>query len=236
MLATKVYAGMDGITPNHSGLSRLQIVEGVKASLARLDLDWIDLLWFHGFDDRTPIEESLEAVEDLVSQGVVRYFGVSNFSVQQLESYLEAASNLSRRCRPIAVQNELNPLTGDDHGVLDLCVAEGIGFVPFSPLGRGLLTDRYLDPATTGAGDRLVDEGIAVSDADRAAVARIGALATEWGHTISQLSLAYLSSLPGIGVIIPSSSTVAQAEVNAAAGRITLTDEQRSALAEVFGR
>src|SRR5262249_49684372 len=69
VLATKTMGGMDGITPNHSGLSRLQIIESVKASMERLQVEWIDLLWFHRFDEEVPIEESLETIEDLVSRG-----------------------------------------------------------------------------------------------------------------------------------------------------------------------
>ena len=152
---------------------RLQIVEGVKASLARLDLDWIDLLWFHGFDDRTPIEEfarggrgprvagrrallrSLELQRPAAR--VLPRGGVEPQPTVPADRRAERAEPAHRR-RPTACSTSASPRAS--------------GSVPFSPLGRGLLTDRYLDPATTGAGDRLVDEGIAVSDADRAAVAR----------------------------------------------------------------
>jgi len=235
VLATKVYGGMDGYTPNHSGLSRLQIIEGVKASLARLGQEWVDVLWFHRFDDNTPVEESLEAVEDLVSQGLVHYLGVSQFTVENLESYLAAADKISRRCRVVAVQNRFDPINGEDQpGVLDFCAAEGLSFVPFSPLGQGLLTDRYLDPAKVGKGDRLFDQGAEIPEEKIAKVRRVGELAGEWGHSISQLSLAYLLSLPGMGTQIPSSSTVQQLEANAAAGRIELTDDQREQLRAAF--
>lgn len=236
VLATKVYGGMDGYTPNHSGLSRLQIVEGVKASLARLGQDRIDMLWFHRFDDFTPIEESLEAVADLVSQGVVHYLGVSQFSVANLEAYFAAADKISRRCRPIAVQNRFDPINREDQpGVLDFCAAEGLSFVPFSPLGQGLLTDRYLDPSKVGKGDRLFDQGTEIPEEKIAKVRRVGELAREWGHSISQLSLAYLLALPGMGTQIPSSSSVAQLEANAAAGTIELSEDQVAQLSEAFG-
>ena len=235
VLATKVYGGMDGATPNHSGLSRLQIVEGVKASLARLGQEWVDVLWFHRFDAVTPIEESLEAVEDLVSQGLVHYLGVSQFTVAQLEDYLAASQKISRRCRIAAVQNRFDPLTGEDQpGVLDFCAAEGLSFVPYSPLAQGLLTDRYLDPSRVGAGDRLHDEGITIGEDTLAIIRRVAELAHSWGYTTSQASLAYILSLPGMGTQIPSSSSVAQLEANAAAGSIALSDAQRADLADAF--
>lgn len=235
VLATKVFGGMDGYTPNHSGLSRLQIIEGVKACLARLGQEWIDVLWFHGFDDQVPVEESLEAVEDLVSQGLVHYLGVSQNTVENLEAYLAASEKISRRCRPVAVQNQFDPVNGADRpGVLEFCAAEGLSFVPYSPLGQGLLTDRYLDPAKVGDGDRLHDQGMAVTEAQLTKVRRVGELAEQWGHSISQLTLAYLLSLDGMGTQIPSSSTVAQLEANAAAGTIELTADQQGQLADAF--
>lgn len=237
VLATKVYGGMDGYTPNHSGLSRLAIIEAVKSSLARLGQDSVDVLWFHRFDDNTPVEESLEAVEDLVSQGLVHYLGVSQFSVENLESYLAASESISRRCRVAAVQNRFDPINGEDQaGVLDFCASEGLSFVPFSPLGQGLLTDRYLDPAKVGKGDRLYDQGVEIGEDTLAKVRRVADLAAEWGHSTSQLALAYLLALPGMGTQIPSSSTVEQLEANAAAGRIELSDDQVAQLNEIFGR
>lgn len=232
IVATKLCGGMDGVTPNHSGLSRGNILDSLHASLARMRLDYVDLLYFHRPDPRTPVEESLETIEDLVRQGLVRYFAVSNYSVEQLESYRAVWERLSRRCRPIAVQNQYDPLGGEvegRQGVLEYSAANGIGFVPYSPLARGLLTGRYLDPARVGAGDRLHDEGVMddfATESKLAAVRRIAKLAEESDLEISQLTLAYLLTRPGMGPQIPSSSSVAQLESNARAGRVVLTDEQ----------
>lgn len=237
VLATKTHGGMDGWTPNHSGLSRLQITESVKASLARLQTSYVDVLWFHRYDDRVPLEESLETVEDLVSQGLVRYLAVSNFSADQLTEALRISDSLSRRCRPIAVQNRFDPLNGESlPGVLDVCVDQGVSFVPYSPLAKGLLTDRYLDPAKVGPGDRLFDEGVfdGIGQDQLAAVRRLGELAGQWQLKISTLTLAYILTLPAMGTQIPSSSTIAQLEDNAAAAAVTLSEEQLGALREVF--
>ncbi|GAA4990344.1 aldo/keto reductase [Actinopolymorpha pittospori] len=232
VLATKAHGGMDGATPNHSGLSRGNIVDAVHASLARLQLDHVDVLYFHRFDPTVPIEESLETIEDLVREGLIRYFAVSNFTRDQLASYLEVQGGLSRRCRPVAVQNRFDPLNRepDDYvGTLAYCAAQGIAYVPYSPLAGGLLTRRYLDPSGAGAGDRLHDEGRLESVATEeklAGVRRLLKLAEAWEVEVSQLALAYLLTLPGMGPQIPSSSTVAQLESNAAAGRIRLDEQQ----------
>lgn len=237
VLATKTHGGMDGTTPNHSGLSRLQITESVKASLARLQTDWIDVLWFHRFDPQVPIQESLETVADLVSQGKVHYLAVSNFTADQLYAYLEVSEHLPRRARPIAVQNRFDPLSGEAlPGVLDLCADQGLAFVPYSPLAQGLLTDRYLDADRVGPGDRLHDEDQTIDAAKLNVVRGLGELANSWGLQISQVVLAYILTLPGMGTQIPSSSTLTQLETNAAAGRVQLTDEQRAVIARVLGQ
>lgn len=241
LVATKMCGGMDGTTPNHTGLSRANIVDSVRASLARLQLDYVDLLWFHRFDPQVPIEESLEAVEDLVREGAIRYFAVSNFTAGQLSAYLATAGTLSRRCRPIAVQNQFDPVNREPEGfggTLDLCAEQQVAYVPYSPLARGLLTDRYLDPARVGAGDRLYDEGAYDPDAADGLLARVGRLAElarGWDIEVSQLTLAYLLTLPGMGPQIPSSSSVTQLESNAAAGRLALDEEQRAAVRDALG-
>lgn len=233
VIATKLFGGMDGITPNHSGLSRGNILDSTYASLQRMQLDYIDVMYFHQFDALTPIEESLAAVEDLVRQGLIRYFAVSNFSVEQLAAYKTASSSSSSiRTRILAVQNQFDPLHGEAAerpGVLDYCAEEGISFIAWSPLARGLLSDRYLTREAVGPGDRLFDEG-AVDEMLAPEVLRklngLASLSREWGMSLSQLALAYMLTLPGMGPVIPSSSTVEQLEANAAAGKILLTAEQ----------
>ncbi|RKN84902.1 aldo/keto reductase [Paenibacillus ginsengarvi] len=238
VLATKLFGGMDGTTPNHSGLSRSNIIASVDASLERLQTDWIDVLYFHGFDPDTPPEESLAAVEDLVRDGRVRYFAVSNFTQEQLELYKEKSAALSVRCRIAAVQNQFDVLDGEQDerpGVLGYCAANGIAFVPWSPLARGLLTDRYLDAAAVGPGDRRYDEGDASIDAATAdKLSRLAVLSREWGIAINQLVMAYMLTLPGMGPIIPSSTSAAQLESNAAAGKITLEPEQLERVREAL--
>lgn len=240
VLATKMFGGMDGTTPNHSGLSRSNIMDSVEASLARMQLDWIDVLYFHGYDPFVPPEESLSAVEDLIRSGKVRYFAVSNFTVDQLEQYRLAAeaTGTAVRCRIAAVQNQFDVLYGeqqDREGVMAYCAERGISFVPWSPLARGLLTDRYLDTSKIGPGDRRYDEGDwQIEPGTARKLERLAALGREWGISLSQLTMAYMLTLPGMGSLIPSSSTVAQLEANAAAGKLVLSPEQSQLVQEAL--
>lgn len=231
VIATKVRWGMDGRTPNHCGLSRANILDAVYACLARLQTDHIDLLYFHGYDPLTPPEESLAAVEDLVSRDLVRYFGGGNLPVSELERYARAAPSV--RSQVVAVQNGFDILNGEriaEHrGVLDHCAQQGISYVAWSPLARGLLTERYLDLHQVGPGDRLFDEGTLEQDTQAAVMARVGSLAGlahAMDLTLNQLALAYMLTLPGMGPVIPGASTIAQLESNARAATITLTAEQ----------
>ncbi len=238
VLATKMAGAMDGRTANHGGLSRLNIMESVYASLERLQTDCIDLLYFHSFDPHTPPEESLMAIEDLVTQDLVRYFAVSNFNTEQLRSYRKIEGDLSSRCRILAVQNQFDILDGEsarENGVLQYCTEQGVSFVAWSPMARGLLTDRYLKPA--GPGDRLFDEG-AIDDKLNPTVIqklqRLSAIAQEAGLELSQLVIAYMLALPGMGPVIPSSTNIRQLESNAAAGKVVLNESQKQRIQEIL--
>jgi aryl-alcohol dehydrogenase-like predicted oxidoreductase len=239
VLATKIFGGMDGVSPNHSRLGRANILDSVYASLERLQVARLDLLYFHRYEAETPLEESLAAIEDLVQRDLVRYFAVSNFTVDQLRLYQTVAARDFVRCHPVAVQNQYDPLHGEPEmrGVLAWCAEHRVSFIPFSPLARGLLTNRYLAPDQAKAGDRLVDEGTLAKDLagntlDR--LRQVAKLAAEYGLEVSQLTLAYLLAQPGMGPQIPSATTVAQVESNAAAGRVTLTPAQLAAVRQAF--
>ena len=240
ILATKIYAPMDGVSPNHSRLSRLNIIESVYACLERLQVNYIDLLYFHLFDATTPVEESLTAIEDLVREGVIRYFAASNFAVDQLKLYQSFESRFSNRVRVLAVQNKFDIISLEDDkktGVLDYCAQDGISFVAWSPLLKGLLTDKYQDSAGVGKGDRLYDEGTLDSARemyDMARIKRLALLAKAWNITLNQLVIAYMLSLPGMGPVIPSVSTVSQLESNARGGRISFSQKELLKIEEIL--
>lgn len=241
ILATKIFGGMDGYTPNHCRLGRLNILESVYACLDRLHCDYIDLLYFHSYEPDTPVEESLFAVEDLVRQDLIRYFAVSNYTVDQLCLYQAAEQSLSVRCRVVAVQNQYDILNFElnQPGVLDYCQKSGISFVAFSPLARGLLTSRYLEKSSVGPGDRLFDEKTITKDLTvekHEQLSQLSDLAGRIGLEVNQLALAYMLTLPGMGPVIPASSTVQQLESNAEAGKFMLTEAQRDQVSRIIHR
>lgn len=239
VLATKMGGTMDGLTPNHCGYSRLNIMEAVYASLERLQTDHIDLLYFHTFDSETPPEESLLAIEDLVKQDLIRYFAVSNYTVENLESFQKAQENLSLRTRILAVQNQFDLLDGENanfKGVLDYAQKNDISFVAWSPMAKGLLSNRYLDLDAVGPGDRLFDEGelaAKVSPEVMNKLQKLAHLANMFDMELSQLVIAYMLNLKGMGPVIASSSNLKQLESNAAAGKIKLSDEQIKKINEI---
>jgi aryl-alcohol dehydrogenase-like predicted oxidoreductase len=241
VLATKVFGLMDGRTPNHCRLSRGSILDSVYASLERLQVDYVDLLYFHAFDPITPVEESLSAVEDLVHRDLVRYFAVSNYTPEQLSIYRAAEEKAGIRCRVLAVQNQFDILQGEVYmpaDVLAYAARSGISFVAWSPLARGLLTERYLDLEAVGPGDRLYDEGALEGLATEETLAKLrqlAALAQEWGCELSQLAIAYMLTLPGMGPVIASASSVEQLASNAAAGKMVLADEQILQVKAILG-
>ncbi|MBE7466199.1 MAG: aldo/keto reductase [Planctomycetes bacterium] len=240
VLATKCYGGMDGSSPNHSRLSRTNILESVYASLARMQVEYLDVLYFHRFDTEAPADESLSAIDDLVRRDLVRYFAVSNFSADQLSLYRALERDFGPRVRVTAVQNRFDILTGEDaahSGVLDYCARHEISYVAYSPLAKGLLTERYLEPSKAGPGDRLYDEGELTRRADSKTLEilqSLSACAREWNLKLGQLALAYMLTLPGMGPLIPSSSSIEQLEANAAAGKVALSAEQCSRVREIL--
>lgn len=239
VLATKVFGGMDGYTPNHCRLGRISLKESVYACLERLQVDNLDLLYFHSYDPYTPVEESFSVIEDLVRQDLVRYFAVSNFTVDQVRLYMAAEQKYTVRSKVVAVQNQYDILNFElnQPGVLNYCQKNNISFVPFSPLARGLLTSRYLNKAKVGPGDRLYDEGTFEKDLSSEKFTKLKQLANvaaEMNIEVNQLALAFMLTLSGMGPQIPASSTVEQLESNALAGKLTFTAEQLNRINEII--
>lgn len=241
VIASKMWGGMDGLTPNHWGLSRANIIDSVHASLERLQTDHMDVLYFHHPDPLVPLEESLLAVEDLIREDVIRYFAVSNADMATLQSYdAFLTENAPMRTRVCAVQNRFDILRGENQaeaGVLDYCAEKGISFVAYSPLAQGLLTGRYNDLSKVGAGDRLFDEKN-MGDLQNADLLKKLCALTEYAKSmdvaLATLVLAYMLKLPGMGPVIPSASSIAQLEANAAAGTLQLTEKQLTDIAEIL--
>jgi aryl-alcohol dehydrogenase-like predicted oxidoreductase len=237
-LATKVFGLMDGTTPNHCRLSRVNILEAVYASLERLRTDRIEILQFHDVDPTTPVEESMVAVEDLIAQDIVRYLGVSNVDLDDLAQF-EVLNPRFPRARIRSVQNRFDILHGEapeNKGVFDHCARQGLSFIPWSPLRRGLLSERYLDRSKAKPGDRLIDENGLEQELTAPILKKLGALAglaREGGLTLTQLVLAYMRHYPGIGPLIAGCSTPEQLVENAKAGKIALEKDQIDAVKKI---
>lgn len=239
ILATKLFGATDGLTPNHCRLSRSNILESTYASLERLQTDYVDIMYFHMFEGETPIEESLMAIEDLISQDLIRYFGVSNFKVENLKEYTKYF-DIFKRSRIQIVENRYDILHKEwegYEGVLDYCAENNLSFIPWAPLRQGLLTERYLDKSKVGRGDRLFDENALdkelTSDISEK-LNKLADIAHRYDMTLQNQTVAYMLTHNAIGSIIVSSSSVEQLKDNAKAGKITLSKEQISEIENII--
>jgi aryl-alcohol dehydrogenase-like predicted oxidoreductase len=233
VLASKVYWPM-GEGPNRKGLSRKHVVQACEASLRRLGVETIDLYQIHRFDAATPIEETLAALDLLVSQGKVRYIGASSGYAWQLARAL-SASERNGWARFVSMQNHYNLVyREEEREMIPLCLAEGLGVIPWSPLARGLLArgaeavgDRTATPraGTDAYADQLYD-----SPGDRDVVAANQRVAEARGVSPAETALAWLLGRPGVAAPIVGATKPHHLEAALRALDLTLTDEERAAL------
>jgi len=201
----------------------------LDASLARLETDRVDLLYYHAPDGVTPIAETVGAMAELVASGKTRAIGVSNFTTEQLD---EAA----RTAEIAALQNEYSLLARDaERDVLPRCRELGIGFVPYYPLASGLLTGKYRRDEPRPEGTRLADETwatprVSIELATFDKVERLEEFARRRGRTLLELAIAGLASQPEVASVIAGATTAEQVRANAAAGEWRLTEEELAAL------
>jgi len=200
VIATKAfYPVTDG--PNTSGLSRKHLMDAIDGSLTRLGTDYVDLYQIHRFDYETPIEETLEALDDIVKSGKVRYIGASSMYAWQFMKML-AASDAHGWTRLVSMQNHYNLVyREEEREMLPLCREEGIGVIPWSPLARGFLAGnrRREDRGETV---RAKTDGFAhelyYADSDFTIADRVVELATTRGVRPAQIALAWLLAKPGV--------------------------------------
>ena len=241
VLATKVRFSM-GDGPNDKGLSRYHIINSVEASLRRLQVETIDLLYMHCWDPLTPIEESLHAFDDLVTEGKVRYIGVSNFKAWQLMKAL-GVSDANGWARFIAAQYQYSLVTRDiEPEFTDLCLSEGLGIVPWSPLGGGFLTGKYQrdkSPQDASEGRIAVMPDKAEEAWHRRNTERnwkiievMNELSERYDATHPQIALAWLLAQPAVASVIIGVRTMEQLEDNLGAADLTLSVEDLGRLNE----
>ena len=231
VMATKVCGPM-GPGPNDKGLSRQHIMEGIEASLKRLQTDYIDLYQAHWDDKETPLEETLRALDDLVRQGKVRYIGASNYVAWRLTRALWE-SDRQRTVRYECLQPKYNLVFRDEYEreLEPLCLDQSIGVIPYSSLGSGFLSGKYrrggaLPQTARAAGVQkgyMTERGFAVLEAIDKVAARTGA-------TAAQIALSWLAHRPGITAPIASATSVAQLKELLGGIDLVLDAEARSTL------
>jgi aryl-alcohol dehydrogenase-like predicted oxidoreductase len=236
VVATKVFNRM-GPDPNAAGLSRKHIMDGIDASLRRLGMDYVDIYQVHRWDPETPIEETLEALHDVVRSGRARYIGASSMYAWQLMKALSAAD---ARCltRFVSMQDHYNLVyREEEREMIPLCLDQGIGIIPWSPLARGFLAgNRTRDKGGVTARSRSDEfaHSLYYQPDDFAVVDRVKAVAGELGTTMPQVALAWMLSKRGVTAPIIGASKIAHLEQAVDALSINLSPEQVKALEEPY--
>ena len=236
VVATKVYNRM-GPSPNAVGLSRKHIMDGIDASLRRLGMDHVDLYQIHRWDPETPIEETLEALHDVVRQGKARYIGASSMFAWQFAKALLTA-DLRGWARFVSMQNHYNLVyREEEREMIPLCVDQGIGIIPWSPLARGFLAGNRT-PDKGGATTRSRSDDYAhhlyYQPEDFQIVERLRTVAAEVGRPMPQAALAWMLSKPSVTSPIVGASRLEHLEQAVQALTITLNPEQIRMLEEPY--
>ncbi len=228
VLATKLNGRM-GPGPGESGLSRKAVMAQVDASLQRLDVDYIDLYQIHRWDSRTPIEETVEALSDVVRAGKVRYLGASSMWAWQLAKALHVAE-LRRLVSFVSMQDHYNLLNREEEReMLPLCADAGLGVIPWSPLARGRLTKDW-DAETARSETDDFGKALYDSAADAPIVDAVTSVAAARGIPRAQVALAWLLGKPVVTAPIIGATKMAHLEDAVAAVDVHLTDEEVMAL------
>jgi aryl-alcohol dehydrogenase-like predicted oxidoreductase len=239
VLATKVFFPM-GEGPNDTGLSRKHITQGCEDSLRRLGTDYIDLYQVHCWDSATPLKETLSALTDLVRSGKVRYIGVSNFTGWQLMRSL-AVSESHGFERFVCLQPQYSLVERNiEREILPVCLEEGLGVIPWSPLGGGFLSGKYRRGEEPPRGSRISEAVESMEEYwDRRATERnwavldvVGEISEASGKSYAQISLNWLLRQPVVTAPIVGARTVEQLEDNLGASGWELDDDQMNRLSE----
>ena len=236
VVSSKVFFPV-GRGANDWGLSRKHIVEQLDNTLKNMKLDYVDLYFCHRFDPTTPVEETMQALSDMVAAGKVLYYGVSEWSPVQICKALSCIREL--HLRPMSViqpqYNMIDRYIEDE--IVQICAENGIGIVPFSPLAQGLLTGKYRKGQPLPAGSRATHQAdrqinALLTDENLGKVERLSRIADGLGVSLSVLALAWILRLPQISSVITGASKPEQLEANVAASGFRIPQD---ALDEIEG-
>jgi aryl-alcohol dehydrogenase-like predicted oxidoreductase len=234
VVATKVF-GQTGEFPNARGASRYHILDGIKASLKRLQLDHVDLYQIHGFDPATPIEETVRALDTLVQHGHVRYVGVSNWAAWQIVKALGIAERLGT-ARFESLQAYYT-LAGRDleRELVPMLQSEGLGLMVWSPLAGGLLSGKYGREQQAEAGSRRTSFDFPPVDRERAydCIDAMREIAAAKQVSVAQIALAWLLHQPVVSSVIVGAKKIEQLDDNIAATSVELSPDELAKLAEL---
>jgi aryl-alcohol dehydrogenase-like predicted oxidoreductase len=225
VIATK-YVNATGKGPNDWGASRYHMFDAVEASLRRLQTDHIDLYYVHYYDETTPIEEFMRALDDLVRAGKVRYVGASNFLAWQL-----ARANLLAEIRGwspfIAIQSHYHMLERQvEPELMTFCANQDVGMVPYFPLAGGFLTGKYRRGEPAPSGSRGESSGYVkqyMTDANYTKIEGLSAWAEQRGRALNELAQAWLLARPQVSSVITGATRLDQVEANIKASDWVLT-------------
>jgi aryl-alcohol dehydrogenase-like predicted oxidoreductase len=236
VVATKVFSPM-GEDPNQRGLSRKHITHAIDDSLRRLQLDYVDLYQIHRFDYHTPIEETLDALSDVVKSGKALYLGASSMYAWQFAKMLYTA-DLHGYERFVSMQNHYNVVYREEEREMNpLCRDQGIGLIPWSPLARGFVTGnrRKEDKGdTTRAKSDDFAHQLYYRDSDFTVVQRVTEIADKHGVPNAQIALAWVLHQPGVTAPIIGASKMQHLEDAVKALEVKLSDEELKALAQPY--
>lgn len=239
VLATKVYFPM-GDGPNDRGLSRKHIMEQCELSLKRLGVDYIDLYQCHRYDPNTPLEETLRALDDLVTQGKVLYVGVSEWSAVQIADAVHTACALNLD-RIISNQPHYSMLHRDiEKEVIPVSMREGIGQVVFSPLAQGVLTGKYKVGAPMPVGSRGADDKsnrfmqFLLQEEQLTKVEKLKEIASSKELTVAQLALAWILRLDNIASCIIGATRPDQVDENVKASGVKFSQTELDTIEQIL--
>ena len=231
VVATKVWGAM-GPSPNQGGLSRKHILHAIDNSLKRLGMDYVDLYQIHRFDPATPMEETLEAMHDVVKAGKARYIGASSMWAWQFAEYLRLQEKMGTT-KFVSMQDFYNLIyREEERDMLPLCAAHGIGVIPWSPLSRGFL-GRKADPVDSKETTRAKSDNahnLIYGEADYAVRAKVSEIAARHGVSNAQVALAWLLSKKVVTAPIVGASKMAHLEDAIKAAELKLSAEEITSL------